>query len=146
MLDLKRLWVCDASNTLKLEHARIDKGSKEAWLSFIQREIGMSTYLVILGDLPAGLCLMSKAGHWEYLPWWFVDEDSMLLPWQLLSFFLWSKKREHTQFQDKIWIEKRTYFGVLTYLPHTWSLQNFKCMEFKSPSVVVSSSRHIEVL
>ena len=30
--------------------------------------------------------------------------------------------------------------------PHTWSLQNFKCMEFKFPSVVVPSSRHIEVL
>ena len=28
-------------------------------------------------------------------------------------------------------------FQDITYLPHTWSLQNFKCMEFKSPSVVV---------
>ena len=39
---------------------------------------------------------------------------------------------------------ERTYFGALTYLPHTWSLQNFKCMEFKSPFVVVPSSRQIE--
>ena len=144
--------MCDASNTFKLEHARTDKGSKETWLSFIQREIGMSTYLVILRDLSAGLCLMSKAGHWEYLPWWFVDEDSMLSPWQLLSSFFYlflyreQDARTYTNFQDKIWIEKRTYFWVLTYLPHTWSLQNFNCMKFNSPSVVVPPSRHNEVL
>ena len=54
-----------------------------------------------------------------------------------LSYFYRARCEDIHQFQDKIWIKKETYFGVLTYLPHTWSLQNFKCMEFKSPSIVV---------
>jgi hypothetical protein len=52
----------------------------------------------------------------------------------------------YTNSKTRYELRKRTYFGALPYLPHTWSLQNFKCMEFKSPSVVVPSSRHIEVL
>ena len=60
-----------------------------------------------------------------------------------LLFFCRARCEDIHQFQDNIWIEKRTCFGVLTYLPHTWSLQNFNCIEFKSPSVVVPSSRHM---
>ena len=58
--------------------------------------------------------------------------------------FLWNKMLELTPIpkQDMDW--DRTYFGALTYLPHIWSLQNFKCIEFKIRSVVVPSSRHIE--
>jgi hypothetical protein len=38
-------------------------------------------------------------------------------------FFLWSKMQEPTPSpnQDKNWFE-RNLLGVLTYLPHTWSL------------------------
>ena len=135
-------------HTFKLEHTRTDKENmKHDWALF-KHGISMSTNLVILRRLPVGLCLMSKAGHLRVLTTAFLLMETIMSPWQLLSFFSFSffyraRREDILQFQDKIWIEERTYFGVLTYLPHTWSLQNFKCMEFKSPSVVVPSSRHI---
>ena len=109
--------------------------------AFIQREIGMSTNLVILGRPLVGLYLMSKAGHWEYLPWWFVDEDSMLSPLQLISFFfiflIGQDARIYTNSRTRYELRKELTSGYSHTSPHTWSLQNFKCMEFKSPSVVV---------
>ena len=124
-------------HTFKLEHTRTDKGSKEAWLRFIQTEISMSTNLVILGR-PHGRALFNvKSRTLRVLTmmvyWWRLNVVTMAIP----LFFYRARCEDIHQFQDKIWIENRTYFGVLTYLPHTWSLQNFKCMGFKSPSVVV---------
>ena len=115
---------------------QIEGARKHDWALFKQG-ISMSTNLVILGRPPGRALFNVKSRTLRVLTmmvcWWRLNVVTMATP----LIFLWSKKREHTQFQDKIWIEKRTYFGVLTYLPHTWSLQNFKCMEFKSPFVVV---------
>ena len=68
--------------------------------------------------------------------WWRLNVVTMATPLIFFHFF-WARCEDIHKFQDKIWIEKGTYFGALTYLPDTWSLQNYKCMEFKSPSVVV---------
>ena len=107
-------------------------------LSLHQQTIMVSTLNVLLltlnKALPGGrpritrfvlmlisLWIMSKAGHWEYLPWWFVDEDSMLSPWQFLLFFLIfyieQDARTYTNSMTGCELRKRTYFGVLTYLP-----------------------------
>ena len=77
---------------------------------------------------------------------WELNIVTMATPLFFFLFFIVSKIEELTPIrrQDMDW--ERTYFGALTDLPHTWSLQNFKCMEFKFPSVVVPSSRHIEGL
>jgi len=78
-------------NVWCIKHDNWSIGSTEAWLNFIQREIGMSTNLV---------CLMSKAGHWS------TYYDGLLMKAQcyhhdnssifFLFFLLWSKKRERT--------------------------------------------------
>ena len=118
-------------------------------MSFIQTEISMSTNLVVLGRPPGRALFNVKSRTLRVLTTVFLLMETILSPWQLLSFFSFffiffgARCEDIHQFQDKIWIEKMTYFGVLTHLPHTWSLQNFKCMEFKSPSIVVPSSRHM---
>ena len=108
-------------NTFKLEHARTNRGSKETWLSFIQREIWVHTWWSS-SDILA-VCLMSKAGYWEDLPWWFVDEDSMLSPWQFLSFFYGARGKNQHHFRTKItnWHEKNL-LGYSHTSPHTWNL------------------------
>ena len=115
----------------------------KAWSSIIQREIGMSTNLVILGQ-PLGSALFNvKSRTLRVLTmmvcWWRLNIVTMATPLIFFIFFhfFWARCEDIHKFQDKIWIEKRTYFAVLTYLPHTWSLQNSKCMEFKSSFVVV---------
>ena len=131
-------------HTFKLEHTRTDKGSMKHDCALFE-EIGMSTYLLILGR-PLGRALFNvKSRTLRVLTmmvcWWRLNIVTMVTPLIFFLFFYGSRSKNVHQFQDKIWIEKRTYFGVLTYLPQTWSLQNFKCMEFRSPSVVVSSIR-----
>ena len=114
----------------------------------------MNEKLVILGLPPGGLCLKSKVGQRENLPWCFADEElsivTMVTPLFLL-FFLCNKMQEPTPstIQDKNWHGK-DLLGILTYLRNTCSLHSWakklKCVEFKSPIVVVPSLRHIKVL
>jgi len=61
----------------------------------------MSTNLVILGRPPRKDLLNVKSRTLRVLTIVFVDEDSMLPPWQFLSFFLWSKKQEPTPFPNQ---------------------------------------------
>ena len=110
----------------------------------------MRLTLAILGRPPGRVLFNVKSRTLRVLTmafcWWGLNIATMAIPLFFLFFFTESKMQELTTIrrQDIDW--ERTYFGALTYLPHTWSLQNFKCMEFKSPSVVVPSSRPIEVL
>jgi hypothetical protein len=138
-------------NTFKLEHARIDKGSKEAWLSFIQREIGMSTNLVILGRPPGRALFNVKSRTLRVLTmvscWWRLNVVTMAIPLIFLR-----KKQEPTPFpnQDNELAWEELTWG--THIPPPTlgvciaGQQNFKCVEFKSPSVVVPPPRHIEAL
>jgi hypothetical protein len=65
--------------------------------------------------------------------------------------FSWGKMQELTQSlnQDKNWYE-RGLLGILTYLPHTWSLHcwatQLKCVEFKLPVILIPSTRITMVL
>ena len=126
-------------HTFKPEHTRTDKGSMKHDWAFIQREIGMGMNLVILGWPPGRALFNVKSRTLRVLTmmvcWWRLNVVTMATP--LLFFIFLARCEDIHKFQDKIWIVKGTYFRALTYLPHTWSLQNFKCMEFKSPSVVV---------
>ena len=95
----------------------------EAWLSFIQTEISMSTYLVILGVPPGRALFNVKSWTLRALTmvscWWRLNVVTMAIPLIFFLFFIESKMQELTPIrrQDMDW--ERTYFGVLTYLPHT---------------------------
>ena len=108
----------------------------------------MRLTLAILGRPPGRALFNVKSRTLRVLTAVFVDEEliTTVTPLSFFSFLLWSKMRGLAPIQRQDMDGERTYFGALTYLPHTWSLQNFKCMEFKFPSVVVPSSRHIEGL
>ena len=112
----------------------------EAWSSIIRKEISMSTNLVILGRPPGRALFNVKSKILRVLTmtfcWWRLNVVTMAIP-PFFHFFIEQDARTYTNSKTKYELRKRTCFGVLTYLPHTWSLQNFKCMGFKSPSVVV---------
>ena len=120
MLDLKGLWMCDASNTFKLEHTRTDKGSKKAWLSFIQRELGMSMNLVILGRPPGRALFNVKSRTLRALTmvfcWWrqccYHGNSS------LFFIFLGQDARTYTNLrQDMNW-ERNLLWGTHIPPPH----------------------------
>ena len=124
MLDLKGLWMCDASNTFKLEDARTDKGSKEAWLSFIQREIGMRTNLVILGRPPGRALFNVKSRTLRVLTmvscWWRLNVVTMAIPLIFFLLFLWSEEQEPTPFsnQDNELAREERTWGIHIPPPH----------------------------
>ena len=108
------------NHTFKLEHTRTDKGStKHDWALFEERYAWVCTWWSS-GDLLAGLCLMSKAGHWEYLLRHLVDGDNIVtMVTPLIFFLLWSKERGRTPIpkQDMNW-EKSLLRGTHIPLPH----------------------------
>ena len=124
MLDLKA-YECNSGHTSKLEHTRTDKGSKEAWLSFIQREIGMSTNLVILGRPPGRALFNVKSRTLRALTmafcWWRLNVVTMAIPLICFSFFIHflSKMRGLTPIprQDMNW-EKILLRGTHIPPPH----------------------------
>ena len=136
-------------HTSKLEHTRIDTGSMEAWSSIIQKEISMSTNLVILGRPPGRSLFNVKSRMLRVLTmmvcWWRLNVVTMATP--LIFFFIFlSKMWGHTQIsrQDMNW-EGNLLWG--THIPP-------RHLEFAKLQVYgvqvsfcsYSSSRHIEVL
>ena len=116
MLDLKRLWLCCAPHTFKPKHTRTDKGSMEAWLSIIRREIGMSMYLVILGRPPGRALFNVKSRTLRALTTAFLLMEIMLSPWQLLSFFsflffLEQDARTYTNSKTRYELRKKLTLG-----------------------------------
>jgi len=145
MLDLKR-----PMNVLCITHSNqsIQEQIKETWLSFIQREISMSTNLVILGRPPGRALFNVKSRTLRVLT------TMVSSPWQFHSlffslFFTWNKKQELTPFsnQDN---EKNFYLGYSHTSPTLGvciaGQQNFKCVEFKSPSIVILSIKCTKAL
>ena len=126
----------------------------EAWLSFIQTEISMSTYLVILGEPPGRALFNVKSRTLRVLTTVFLLMESILSPWQLLSFFiiifyfflLLSKKRVRTPIprKDMNW-EKNLLWG--THIPPLHlEFAKLQVYEVQASFSSCSSSRHIEVL
>ena len=118
MLDLKR-----PMNVLCITHSNqsIQEQIKETWLSFIQREISMSTNLVILGRPPGRALFNVKSRTLRVLTmlvcWWRLNIVTMVTPLIFFLFFYGSRSKNVHQFQDKIWIEKKNLFWG-THIPH----------------------------
>ena len=108
----------------------------------------MSTNLVILGRPPGRALFNVKSRTLRVLT------TMVSSPWQFHSlffslFFTWNKKQELTPFsnQDN---EKNFYLGYSHTSPTLGvciaGQQNFKCVEFKSPSIVILSIKCTKVL
>ena len=102
----------------------------------------MSTYLVILGEPPGRALFNVKSRTLRVLTTAFfvdgVNIVTMAIPLSLsLSLFIEKDTRTYTNSKTRYELRKELTSGYSHTSPHTWSLQNFKCMEFKSPFVVV---------
>ena len=94
----------------------------EAWSSIIQREIGMSMNLVILGRPPGRALFSVKSRILRVLTmafcWWRLNVVTMATP-LIFFIFLWSKMRGHTPIprQDMDW-ERNLLRGTHIPPPH----------------------------
>ena len=88
----------------------------------------MSSNLVILGRPPGRALFNVKSRTLRVLTTVFLLMESQCCRHGnsshfFLSFFMEQEARTYTNAKTRHELRKRTYFGVLTYLPHTWSLQ-----------------------
>ena len=84
---IQKAYECVSGYTSKLEHTRTDKGSMKLDWAFIQKGISMSTNLVILGRPPSRTLFNVKSRTLRVLAIAFLLMETILSPWQLLSFF-----------------------------------------------------------
>ena len=120
-------------HTFKLEHTRTNK---KTW-SMIELYSNRDKHEHVPGDPRGtfGRALFNvKSRTLRALTmvscWWRLNVVTMVIPLIFFHFFIEQDARTYTNSKTRYELRKRTYFGILTYLPHTWSLQNSKCMEF----------------
>ena len=96
-------------HTFKPEHTRTEKGSMEASLSIIRREIGMSLYLVILGRPPGRALFNVKSRTLRVLTRHLVDGDNivtMATPPIFFHFFIEQDTRTYTNSKTRYELRK----------------------------------------